>query len=119
MPTARSHVAQILGVPDDTAAVEKAMAAASIRRDTEFREDKATRPWHFIDICLQDKQADIPARCPQGNCVTAKIDDFMQRLRDGHYDQWGAAGDLAFLIHLVGLKTMLSCMDRFPCGNRK
>jgi hypothetical protein len=84
MPTARSHVAQILGVPDDTAAVEKAMAAASIRRDTEFREDKATRPWHFIDICLQDKQADIPARCPQGNCVTAKIDDFMQRLRDGH-----------------------------------
>jgi hypothetical protein len=53
-------------VPDDTAAVEKAMAAASIRPHTEFREDKATRPWHFIDICLQDKKEDLPARCPQG-----------------------------------------------------
>lgn len=36
-PTARWHVAQILGVPDDTGSVEKAMAAASIRPDTEFR----------------------------------------------------------------------------------
>jgi hypothetical protein len=101
-PIARSHIAQILGVPDDTAAVEKAMAAASIRPDTEFREDKAMRPWHFIDICLQDKETDLPARCPSGNCVTAKIDEYAKRLRDSDYDKWGAAGDLAFLIHFVG-----------------
>ena len=45
-PTAKSHVAQILGVPADTRSVEKAMLAASIRPDTEFREeDKTTRPW--------------------------------------------------------------------------
>jgi S1/P1 Nuclease len=101
-PTARSHVAQILGVPADTGSVEKAMAAASIRPDTEFREqDRATAPWHYIDICLQDKESDFPARCPQGNCLTAKIDEYAQRLREGHYDEWGAAGDLAFLIHLV------------------
>jgi nuclease S1 len=56
-PTARSHVAQILGVPDDARSVEKAMAAASIRPDTEFREeDRATAPWHYIDICLQDTE---------------------------------------------------------------
>ena len=102
-PMARSQVAQILRVPDDTGSVEKAMAAASIRPDTEFRnEDRATAQWHFIDICLQDKEADIPARCPQGNCVTAKIDEYAQRLRDKNYDKWGAAGDLAFLIHLIG-----------------
>jgi hypothetical protein len=75
-PTARSHVAQILGVPADTGSVEKAMAAASIRPDTEFRnEDRATAEWHYIDICLQDKESDLPARCPHGNCVTAKIDE--------------------------------------------
>jgi hypothetical protein len=34
-PTARSHVAQILGGPDDTSSIEKAMSAASIRPDTE------------------------------------------------------------------------------------
>jgi S1/P1 Nuclease len=102
-PTARSHVAQMLSVPDDTGEVEKAMAAASIRPDTEFREqDRTTAPWHYIDICLQDKQTDLPARCPQGNCVTAKIDEYAQRLRGGNYDKWGAAGDLAFLIHFVG-----------------
>jgi hypothetical protein len=37
MPTARSYVAQILGVPTDTTSVVKAMGAASIRPDTEFR----------------------------------------------------------------------------------
>jgi hypothetical protein len=90
-------------VPDDTASVEKAMAAASIRPDTEFRdEDRATAQWHFIDICLQDKESDLPARCPKGNCVTAKIDQYEQRLRERNYDKWGAAGDLAFLIHFVG-----------------
>ena len=85
------------------ASVEKAMAAASIRPDTEFREeDRATASWHYIDISLQDTPQDLSARCPQGNCVTAKIDNYAQRLRDGDYDKWGAAGDLAFLIHFVG-----------------
>ena len=37
--TARSHVAQILGVPAEAGSVEKAMTAASIRPDTEFREE--------------------------------------------------------------------------------
>ena len=102
-PTAKSHVAQILGVPPDTRSVEKAMVGASIRPDTEFREeDRATRPWHYIDICLQDSEQDVPARCPQGNCVTGKIDEYARRLREGNYDKWGAAGDLAFLIHFVG-----------------
>jgi S1/P1 Nuclease len=101
--TARSHAAQILNVPADAGSVETAMAAASIRPDTEFRDqDRSTAQWHFIDICLQDSEGDIPARCPQGNCVTAKIDEYAFRLRDGNYDKWGMAGDLAFLIHFVG-----------------
>jgi hypothetical protein len=80
-PTAKSHVAQILGVPADTGSVEKAMAAASIQPDTEFREeDRSTAPWHYIDICLQDKESDLPARCPNGNCVTAKINGYAGRL---------------------------------------
>jgi hypothetical protein len=38
-PTSSSHVAQIFGVPADAGSVEKAMAAASIRPDTEFRQE--------------------------------------------------------------------------------
>jgi hypothetical protein len=78
------------------------MEAASLRPDKEFRDDKSTAPWHFIDICLQDRRADIPARCLSGNCVTGKIDEYSKRLKDGNYDRWRAAGDLAFLIHFVG-----------------
>jgi hypothetical protein len=90
-------------VPADTGSVEKAMAAASIRPDTEFREeDRSTAPRHYIDICLEDKDSVLPARCPQGNCVTAKIDEYARRLKDDDYHKWGAAGDLAFLIHFVG-----------------
>jgi hypothetical protein len=87
----------------DTRSLEKALGSASIRPDTEFRdEDKSTRPWHFIDICLQDSRQDLLARCPGGHCVTAKIDQYARRFSDHHYDKWGAAADLAFLIHLVG-----------------
>ncbi len=102
-PAAASHVADILGVSADKRAIATAMEAASIRPDSEFRdEDPLTRPWHFIDICLQDRRADVPARCPGGNCVTGKIDQYSKRLKESNYDRWGAAGDLAFLIHFVG-----------------
>ncbi len=102
-PAAASHVADILGVSADKRAIATAMEAASIRPDFEFRdEDPLTKPWHFIDICLQDRRADVPARCPGGNCVTGKIDEYSKRLKERKYDRWGAAGDLAFLIHLVG-----------------
>ena len=50
---AREHVAKILGTASDVASVEKAIATASVRPDTEFREeDRSTAAWHFIDICL-------------------------------------------------------------------
>jgi hypothetical protein len=102
-PAARQHVAEILGTASDVDSAEKAMAAASVRPDTEFREeDRSTGPWHFIDICLQDSRSEVPARCPGGACVTAKIDEYTRRLKEGHCDQWGGAGDLAFLIHFIG-----------------
>jgi hypothetical protein len=99
---ARSRVAGILGVPDQPKAVADAMAAASIRPDTEFRTDPKTHPWHYIAMCPQDTFADIAARCPGGACVTAKIDEYARRLKTADYDAWGAAGDMAFLIHFVG-----------------
>lgn len=102
-PAAQSHVASILGVSDKKRAIAFAMEAASIRPDTEFRDqDRATEPWHFIDLCLQDTRTDAPARCPHGACVTAKIDEYARRLKTADYDRWGARGDLAFLIHFVG-----------------
>lgn len=101
-PQARARVAGILGVSDNPQAVADAMAAASIRPDTEFRTDPKTHPWHYIAMCPQDTPADMVARCPGGACVTAMIDEYAHRLKTGDYDTWGAAGDMAFLIHFVG-----------------
>jgi hypothetical protein len=101
-PAAQSHVADILGAPPDKRAVAAAMASASVLPDSRFREDRRTEPWHFIDICLQDRRADVSARCSGGNCVTGKIEEYSKRLKNGNYDRWRAAGDLAFLIHFVG-----------------
>ena len=76
-------MAQIPDVPADTRSVEKAMTAGSIRPDTESRdEDRSTAQWHYIDVWLQDKESDLAVRCPQGNCVTAKIDEYARCLRD-------------------------------------
>jgi S1/P1 Nuclease/Metal binding domain of Ada len=98
---AASHAASILGVPADQ--MTAAMEDASVRPDSVFRkEDRSTAPWHFIDICLKDRREDLPLRCPGGNCVTSKIDEYAKRMKDKNYDRWGAAGDLAFLIHFVG-----------------
>ncbi len=64
------------------------MAAASVRPDTEFREeDRSTAPWHYIDICLQDRRTDLPARCPGGVCLTAKTDEYANRLKQGNCDK--------------------------------
>jgi hypothetical protein len=100
---ARARVAAILEVPDQRGKVAAAMAAASILPDTEFRQrDRNTIPWHFINLCLQDNRAEIAARCSGGQCVTAKINEYADRLRTARYDGWGARGDLAFLIHFIG-----------------
>jgi hypothetical protein len=102
-PAAQSHVASILRVAADKGAIASAMEKASVIPDSRFREeDSATAPWHYINICLQDQRSDVGARCPRGNCVTGKIDEYSKRLKQASYDRWGADGDLAFLIHFVG-----------------
>jgi S1/P1 Nuclease len=59
-PAAHSHVASILHAPANHTTI--AMEAASIRSDSEFREeDSSTKPRHFIDICLEDRRGDVPA----------------------------------------------------------
>jgi hypothetical protein len=103
-PAAQSHVANILGVGNDQRVISTAMEQAAIRPDNPSFRDQypSTKSWHFIDLCLHDPKADFARQCRNGACVTEKIDEYAQRLKEGNYDRWGAAGDLAFLIHFVG-----------------
>ncbi len=100
-PATRTRVAQILGVRDTPEEVANAMAAASIWPD-ETKEQTKTGEWHYIDLALQDSKKDIPKRCPENNCVTARIDLFTRQLAKRTPTGVSDKDALRYLIHFVG-----------------
>jgi hypothetical protein len=103
-PAARAHLAAILGVPNTPEAVADGLAVASTWADEIKKDRPDTQSWHFIDLALQDKKDQIAARCPDQNCVTARINLYATQLVKDK-----AASDpavdleaLRFLVHFVG-----------------
>src|SRR5690349_16917966 len=74
-PKTRTRVAQILGVKDTPDSVANALAAASTWAD-ETKGQTKTGEWHYIDLALQDSRKDIKKRCPEQNCLPARIEIF-------------------------------------------
>ena len=103
-PASRTRLAAILGVPDTPEAVADALALASTWPDEIKKDRPETAPWHYIDLALQDRKSQIPARCPDQNCVTARIDLFeAQLIKDKSAPDPAADLDaLRFLVHFVG-----------------
>lgn len=101
-PAARVRVSRILGVADNPAAIADALAQASTWAD-ETKVETHTSEWHYIDLALQDSKDDIDRRCPDGNCVTAKISSFAKQLASQKADgRWSEADALRYVVHFVG-----------------
>ncbi|MFZ0588886.1 MAG: S1/P1 nuclease [Bryobacteraceae bacterium] len=100
-PKTRTRVAQILGVKDTPQSVANAMAQASTWAD-ETKEQTKTGEWHYIDLALQDSEKDIPKRCPEENCVTARIEIFTRQLGRRTPTGLSDRDALRYLIHFVG-----------------
>ncbi len=101
-PAARTRVAQILNVPDTPEAVADALAAASTWAD-ETKGQTKTGEWHYIDLALQDDKSDIPERCKDDNCVTARIRLFAAQLTAYTPESKSSEADaLRYLVHFVG-----------------
>ncbi|MDQ2841069.1 MAG: S1/P1 nuclease [Acidobacteriota bacterium] len=101
-PAARTHLAAILNVQDTPEAVADALSVASTWAD-ETRSQTKTGEWHYIDLALQDDKSDIPERCKDDNCVTARIRLFAAQL--SRHDSSGPISDLdalRYLVHFVG-----------------
>jgi len=99
---ARTRLARILDVPDTPEAVSDALAKASTWAD-ETKSQTKTSAWHFIDLTLQDKESDIPARCPNDNCATARIRLFALELKSPTGEAQGSQLDaLRYVVHFVG-----------------
>ena len=78
-PKTRTRVAQILGVRDTPESVSNAMAVASTWPD-ETKGRTKTGEWHYLDLPLQDSRKDIKQRCPDKNCLPARIEIFQKQL---------------------------------------
>jgi hypothetical protein len=101
-PAARTRVARILGITDDPAAIADALAEASIWPDQTKKETK-TSAWHFIDLTIQDRKTDIPARCPKDDCLPARIRIFSAELKAHIPDpRWSELDVLRYVVHFVG-----------------
>ncbi len=99
---ARTRIARILNVPDSPDAVADALSAASTWADDTKAETK-TGAWHFIDLALQDDKSDMPERCKDDNCVTARIRLFAAQLSSHTPSSPASELDaLRYLVHFVG-----------------
>jgi S1/P1 Nuclease len=68
--------------------------------------------WHYIQIPVPTQAKALAAFCPQGDCVTAKINSFALRLRTS-MDQAEQRQALLFLVHLVAdVHQPLHAVDR-------
>jgi hypothetical protein len=88
-------------VPDSPESVGDALAEASVWAD-ETKKETNTARWHFIDLAIQDRKTDIPLRCPDGNCLPARIQSFAAELKAHRTDpRWSELDVLRYLVHFV------------------
>ncbi len=101
-PAARTRIARILSVSDTPESVADALSAASTWPD-ETKGETKTGSWHYIDLAIQDDEPDIPLRCRNDDCVTARIRLFAVQL-SGHASNPSVneLDALRYLVHFVG-----------------
>ena len=95
-------MAQVSTCPDALRFAEK----NPMRPDDEYCAKIAavipnTGPWHYIDIPVPKPEKGIEAYCPNGNCVTAKVREFRDVLKNSNDDAKRREA-LMYLVHFVG-----------------
>ena len=65
------------------------------------RKRKETRPWHYTNIPQGERQYLRERDCPQGACVTEKIEEFSSLLRDKARPRRERREAVMFLVHFI------------------
>jgi hypothetical protein len=109
-PAARARVTAIL--PAD-----QTLASIASWAD-EVRPSRAeTAPWHYIDIPVDKPHREMARDCRDGNCVTAKIADFRNTVKNAAALPDDRREALMFLVHFVGdMHQPLHCSDHADRG---
>jgi len=124
-PRARQAVADLLrqdpafAAPSGTAdTLAEAMGRAAIWPDHIPGGKGPTAPWHYIDIGLFEGPYQMAARCPQGNCIVGKMNQYLVNLKQHRADgAWTESKELAFLMHFAGdIHQPLHCVSDADAG---
>ena len=103
---AQTRLSKLLDVPDTPDDVAEALARASTWADEIKKDRPETVAWHYIDLTIQDKKAAFAERCPDDNCLTARIRLFRAQLttqkRASDPNPISDLDALRFLVHFVG-----------------
>jgi hypothetical protein len=104
--------------PGAAGSLAEAMARAAIWPDHMQGGKGATAPWHYIDIGLFEGPTHIAARCPGGNCIVAKMKEYLANLKQHRADgAWPESKELAFLMHFAGdIHQPLHCVSDADAG---
>jgi len=111
-PAAREEVARILGPDQDLEKV--AMWADNLRRSVPEERWKVMGRWHYINLDVRQEETLFgwEKSCPNGDCVTARVEKDLATLRSRFSDQGQRRNALRFLVHFVGdLHQPLHCGD--------
>ena len=86
--------------------IAKAMADVANWADV-VKNSTNTQEWHFLDLASSDQKAEIPSRCPAGECLTEKVKAMAPNLNTGaslpHTPHpFTATEQLKFVIHFMG-----------------
>jgi nuclease S1 len=74
---------------------------ADVAAWADHQDDRATRPWHYVNVPFSARGYDASRDCPDGACVVAAIARNAATLRDGT-SALDRADALRWLVHLVG-----------------
>jgi exodeoxyribonuclease III len=96
-PVAAKQVRDLLAIENATTLADFANWADQIRP-----QHRQTAPWHFVDIPISAPGYDATRDCAGGNCVVAKIEDFVAELRNRSLPEPERLEALKFVIHFVG-----------------
>lgn len=101
-----------------TDSLAEAMARAAIWPDHMPGGKGATAPWHYIDVGMFEGPTHIAARCPEGNCIVAKMTQYLTNLKQHKADgTWPESKELAFLVHFAGdIHQPLHCVTDADAG---
>ena len=101
-PTAAREIANLLNV--DTGQLPDAMAHAATWADTIRPSHPETSGWHFVDIPRDQPNGKPSDFCPNNDCVSFRLADFVERLKNntagpGNFKR---VDQLKFVLHFAG-----------------